>query len=236
MAHAHHEPQVPCRITGKLCRESDLTPFSAVRPSLTPMLLRRVPALQPDDLISGEALDDARADYVRSLLETQLGELTHLEEDVVSSLHHHELLAENTAEDDDGVLTIGQKLADHMASFGGSWRFIIFFGSVLVLWIAGNVLVWSNRGFDPYPFILLNLVLSCLAALQAPVIMMSQNRQEERDRRRAQNDYKVNLKAELEIRHLHEKVDYLLKKNSERMIEIQQIQIDLMREIARMRH
>ncbi|MBP7950311.1 MAG: DUF1003 domain-containing protein [Verrucomicrobiales bacterium] len=235
MARSHHDPHVLCRITGKSCREADAILFSAVRPNLARVLLERMPGLQPDDHISREVLDDAMADYVRSLLAMQLGELTQLEEDVVRSLRSQELLAENPDEDNRAPLTFGQRLADGLASFGGSWRFIIFFSLVLAAWIGSNIFLWHNRGFDPYPFILLNLVLSCLAALQAPVIMMSQNRQEERDRFRAQNDYKVNLKAELEIRHLHEKMDYLLKKNSERMIEIQQIQIDLMREIARMR-
>ncbi|MFL6596135.1 MAG: DUF1003 domain-containing protein, partial [Chthoniobacterales bacterium] len=109
-------------------------------------------------------------------------------------------------------LTFGERLSDHIATFGGSWRFIISFGAVLLLWIAANAFVFMNKGFDPYPFILLNLILSCLAAIQAPIIMMSQNRSEARDRLRAENDYKVNLKAELEIRHLHEKIDHLLRR------------------------
>ncbi|MBO0933150.1 DUF1003 domain-containing protein [Fibrella sp. HMF5036] len=114
--------------------------------------------------------------------------------------------------DVDANLTLGQRLADKIADFGGSWTFILTFLGVMVSWIGLNAWIFANRGFDPYPFILLNLVLSCLAALQAPVIMMSQNRQEERDRERARQDYEVNLKAESEIRLLQQKVDMLLQK------------------------
>jgi uncharacterized membrane protein len=126
-------------------------------------------------------------------------------------------------------------MADHLASFGGSWTFIIIFGSILLMWIGLNSLLLLKKPFDPYPFILLNLVLSCLAAIQAPVIMMSQNRQEAKDRLRSQYDYQVNLKAELEIRHLHDKIDHLLSNQWERLVEIQQIQIDLLSELARLR-
>jgi uncharacterized membrane protein len=126
-------------------------------------------------------------------------------------------------------------LSDRIASFGGSWRFIILFGAVLLFWIILNAVFLLNRGFDPYPFILLNLILSCLAAIQAPIIMMSQNRAEARDRLRAENDYKVNLKAELEIRTLHEKIDHLLQRQYSRLFEIQQIQIELLEQLGRKR-
>src|SRR5213075_1377625 len=120
-----------------------------------------------------------------------------------------------------------------IAEFGGSWKFLITFGAVIFVWIGANIALLATRAFDPYPFILLNLILSCLAAVQAPVIMMSQNRAEARDRLRAENDYKVNLKAELEIRHLHEKIDHLLRRQYNRLFEIQQIQIELLEEISR---
>jgi uncharacterized membrane protein len=106
--------------------------------------------------------------------------------------------------------TFGERLSDNLASFGGSWVFIISFFSILVSWIALNSLLLLTQPFDPFPFILLNLVLSCLAAIQAPIIMMSQNRQEARDRARAEHDYAINLKAEAEVRALHAKVDSLL--------------------------
>jgi uncharacterized membrane protein len=118
-----------------------------------------------------------------------------------------------------------------VAEFGGSWTFILSFFFVLLLWIGVNAALLA-RPFDPYPFILLNLVLSCLAAIQAPIIMMSQNRQEDKDRMRSENDYRTNLKAELEIRHLHEKMDYLVLHQWQRLLEIQELQLELMEAIA----
>ncbi len=129
-------------------------------------------------------------------------------------------------------MTLGERIADNVAKFGGSWRFIISFGVFLVMWMIINSIVLLRRPFDPYPFILLNLILSCLAAIQAPIIMMSQNRQEAKDRLRSEHDYRVNLKAELEIRHLHAKMDQLLTHQWNRLLQIQQIQVELIEEIA----
>lgn len=123
-------------------------------------------------------------------------------------------------------------MADHVALFGGSWTFIISFGFFLFVWILLNTAFLLNNGFDPFPFILLNLILSCIAALQAPVIMMSQNRQEEKDRERSKLDYMINLKAELEIRTLHEKLDHLIIHQQRDLFEIQEIQIEMMKDIT----
>jgi uncharacterized membrane protein len=167
------------------------------------------------------------------MLETDKGELTTLEEQVMKSLREQEILSKNVNVEFDDKLTLGQRLADRVADSAGSWRFIIIFISILIAWIIVNsiiILVW--RPYDPYPFILLNLVLSCIAALQAPVIMMSQNRQEAKDRLRAEHDYMVNLKAELEIRHLHDKIDHLILNQWQRLLEIQEIQVELMEELA----
>jgi uncharacterized membrane protein len=129
-------------------------------------------------------------------------------------------------------ITAGQRLADRVAAFGGSWKFISSFGAFLLMWICVNVILVTNA-FDPYPFILLNLILSCIAALQAPIIMMSQNRQEEKDRERAKKDYMINLKSELEIRMLHEKLDHLIVHQQHELIEIQKVQIEMMNDILR---
>ena len=118
-----------------------------------------------------------------------------------------------------------------MASFGGSWTFIISFFIFITIWITSNVIIFTNKEFDPYPFILLNLILSCIAALQAPVIMMSQNRQEEKDRERAKKDYMINLKSELEIRMLDDKIDHLVMHQQQELIEIQKVQIEMMNDI-----
>ncbi len=146
---------------------------------------------------------------------------------ILELIKTRETLAENINESYDEQLTLGDRLADKIADFGGSWKFILSFLGFLILWMFVNVALASNA-FDQYPFILLNLCLSCVAALQAPVIMMSQKRQEARDRLRAENDYKVNLKAELEIRSLHEKLDHLLLNKWDHLIEIQKIQLSIL--------
>jgi uncharacterized membrane protein len=151
---------------------------------------------------------------------------------VLEALHKNKLISDDVNETIDETLTYGQRLADKIASFGGSWTFIIFFFCILFSWISLN-LYFFRRPFDPFPFILLNLVLSCLAALQAPVIMMSQNRQEEKDRERSKHDYQVNLKAELEIRMLHEKMDHLILHQQQRLFDIQKIQIEMLSEITK---
>ena len=131
----------------------------------------------------------------------------------------HELISgkvsKNINNSHDENLTLGQRTADKIATFGGSWRFIIIFGVVLVIWIIGNAIILSSKAFDPYPFVFLNLILSCLAAIQAPVIMMSQNRQSERDRLTAANDYLINLKSEIIIEDLHKKIDVLMEQQQE---------------------
>ncbi|HRH94501.1 MAG TPA: DUF1003 domain-containing protein [Prosthecobacter sp.] len=227
-------PQGMCAVTGKPHPMSKLILLRALRPSISDTLRRRHPELTEESLLSLEAVNAARLEYVRNLLETQVGDLTKLDEEVVESLHKHEVLSERPLSETEEVqqLTFGQRVADKIADFGGSWTFIISFCVFLALWIVINAGVLLARPFDPYPFILLNLMLSFLASLQAPVIMMSQNRQEARDRQHAEGDYKVNLKAELEIRHLHEKMDYLLHQHTTRLMEVQQIQIDLLRDLA----
>ena len=195
------------------------------------LVKKRHPEWTTHPLICLACLNRFRAEYVEDALEQQKGELSALEADVIRSLEEHEVVARDIDGQTEGTLTTGERIADKVAEFGGSWRFILIFGGTLVGWIAANSLVLLRAPFDPYPYILLNLVLSCLAAVQAPVIMMSQNRQEARDRRRAEHDYRVNLKAELEIRQLHWKIDQLLRHQWRRLLEIQQIQTDLMEEL-----
>src|SRR5216110_2275911 len=204
-----------------------------IRPSLLEFIKKKVPDVDSKGFICFEDLGEFRKDYVKEVLEDEIGELSALDQEVIESLQQHEILSSDISKQFEKKLTFGERLSDHIAEFGGSWKFLITFGAVLVGWIALNALVLFNRGFDPFPFILLNLILSCLAAVQAPIIMMSQNRAEARDRLRAENDYKVNLKAELEIRHLHEKLDHLLRRQYNRLFEIQQIQIELLQEIGR---
>jgi len=176
-------------------------------------------------------LNRLRVEYVGNLLAAEKGELSNLENEVLESLQKQDTLSSQIEEEFQAKLTFGERLSDKMAFFGGSWTFILIFTLVLFLWIMINLYFFASHPFDPYPFILLNLVLSCLAAIQAPVIMMSQKRQEARDRLRAVNDYQVNLKAELEIRLLHQKIDHMLSRQWERLAEIQEIQLDLIHEL-----
>src|SRR5438874_5628931 len=204
-----------------------------IRPSLLGFIKKKLPDLDDKDFICFDDLGEFRKDYIKEVLEDEIGELAVLDQEVVESLERHEILSADISSQFERKLTFGERLSDHIAEFGGSWKFLISFGAVLFIWIVINGVVFAMGAFDPYPFILLNLILSCLAAVQAPIIMMSQNRAEARDRLRAENDYKVNLKAELEIRHLHEKLDHLLRRQYNRLFEIQQIQIELLQEIGR---
>jgi uncharacterized membrane protein len=204
-----------------------------IRPSLLEFIKKRLPDLDSKGFICLDDLGKFRTDYIKEVLEDEIGELSALDQEVIESLQQHEILSSDISKQFERKLTFGERLSDRIAEFGGSWKFLISFGAVLLIWIAINGVILVTRAFDPYPFILLNLILSCLAAVQAPIIMMSQNRAEARDRLRAENDYKVNLKAELEIRHLHEKIDHLLRRQYNRLFEIQQIQIELLEEIGR---
>jgi uncharacterized membrane protein len=206
-----------------------------IRPSLAEFIRKRVPEWNDKGFICLDDLGEFRKDYVKEVLQEEIGELSALDQEVIESLQQHEILSSDISKQFERKLTFGERLSDHIAEFGGSWKFLISFGAVLLIWIAINGVILATQAFDPYPFILLNLILSCLAAVQAPIIMMSQNRAEARDRLRAENDYKVNLKAELEIRHLHEKIDHLLRRQYNRLFEIQQIQIELLEELSHKR-
>lgn len=213
-----------------------MMPAELIRSALAEQIKTSYPDWKPEGYICLGDLNRFRMKYIQNVLESEKGELTALDHEVLESLRRHETLSSNVDAEFDKDLALGEKMADGLATFGGSWSFLIIFAAILFIWIAINSFLLLKKPFDPYPFILLNLVLSCLAAIQAPVIMMSQNRQEAKDRLRSQHDYQVNLKAELEIRHLNDKIDHLLSHQWERLVEIQQIQIDLLSEIAHLRN
>ena len=223
----------PCAICGQTFLNRDLVPGAAVRDVVAKEILRDHPNWSPESFICRPDLTKYQTKYVHFLLESEKGELTTLEQEVLHSIRDPELLAKNVDAEFEQTWSFGERLADRIAAFGGSWAFLICFGAFIALWIGMNSILLVWRPPDPYPFILLNLVLSCLAAIQAPIIMMSQNRQEAKDRLRSQHDYQVNLKAELEIRHLHDKIDHLLSHQWERLAQIQEIQLDLLSEISK---
>jgi len=212
-------------ITEKVCG-------AIIRQSVMDLILKDKPDFTADKCISRSELNLYREKYIEQFLIKQSGELTAMDRTVLDSLKGRTTLTDKIEEEEDKlILTFGQRIADKVAVFGGSWTFIISFGLFLFVWISINALWLSDKGFDPYPFILLNLILSTLAAIQAPVIMMSQNRQEEKDRERGKKDYMVNLKSELEIRMLHEKIDHLVINQQQEVIEIHKMQIEMLNDI-----
>jgi len=217
-------------ISGKEFPQREHVPASLIRQPIIDIIKKEHPGFDDSCSMSMGELNQYREKYIADFLQQEVGELDDLESKVLKALKEKTIVSDNPDEDD-ANLTIGQKVADKVASFGGSWTFILSFLGFLLAWIALNAFVFMNKGYDPYPFILLNLILSCVAALQAPVIMMSQNRQGEKDREKAENDYMVNLKSELEIRLLHEKLDHLILHQEQSLIEIQKVQIDMMNDI-----
>jgi len=224
-------------VTCCVCKEqkdiSEMIPGELIRESIVELIRKKYPEWTSDCFICIKDLNKFRAEYVQDVLEMEKGEITAIEEEVVKSLAKQELLSRNINAEFERQLTLGEKASDKLAEFGGSWRFIMLFMSVLFVWIVINTINVFRHPFDPFPYILLNLILSCIAAIQAPVIMMSQNRVEAKDRMRSEYDYKINLKAELEIRHLNEKIDHLLRNQWHRLLEIQEIQLELMEELTR---
>lgn len=228
--HLHAKPV--CQICG--CdKRNELHRGVFVRPLVADLIRKELGHWAEEGWICNEDLQKYRHQYIQQLLQEEKGEISTLEQEVIESLKEQEILSKNPDAELVAGLTFGQRTADRLAGVAGSWGFILLFSGVLLLWIGVNTVGLLRQPFDPYPYILLNLVLSCIAALQAPIIMMSQGRQEDRDRLHAQRDYQVNLKAELEIHHLHQKIDHLLSRQWERLIEIQDIQIELINEMRR---
>jgi len=206
---------------------SSLFPLRVLRCSLVEKIVTKHPKINRDGYICQDDLRQFRTEYIESILEKDKGALSQLDEEVIKSLRNQVLVAEDVNKKFEKDLSFGERVSDGIAQFGGSWKFILSFLGLMVIWMIINTFFFASEGFDPYPFILLNLVLSCLAAIQAPIIMMSQNRQSEKERMRSNEDYVTNLKAELEIQQLHSKLDLFMKRQWETLIELQKIQIEL---------
>lgn len=222
-----------CQICGEKIAYSKLVPAGLVRPMVVEIIKKTNPGWQNEGYICSDDLNKYRHAYMQFILEQEKGELSVLEKGVIESLAEHEILSSDIYDKYETTLSFGEKLSDRIAAFGGSWKFLIIFACILFIWILINSIFLLSKPFDPYPFILLNLILSCLAAVQAPIIMMSQNRQDAKDRLRGSHDYQINLKAELEIRHLHQKIDHLLLRQWDHLVEIQELQMELMEEVQR---
>jgi len=230
------QEMVPCRICGEHKRRDEVVPAESVRASIGDVIRKEFPAWANEGYICRADLNRYRVQSAGEILARERRELTLLEENITGSIQDHKRTARNINVEFERQLSFGERLSDRLADFAGSWIFIAFFCGILFVWIALNSFVLLFRPFDPYPYIFLNLVLSALAAIQAPVIIMSQNRQEARDRLHAEADYQVNLNTEMEIHHLHTKIDHLLMRQGQRLLEIQSIQVELMEDLAKNIH
>lgn len=199
---------------------------ASIRQPIFRLIKKEYPSFSKDKYVAASELTQFKEAYIAEFLKDESGQLSQLDQQVINSFKENKVISASLDGDNKDQISVGDRVADKVAEFGGSWTFIISFLLFLVVWIAANIYWLNNKGFDPYPFILLNLILSCVAALQAPVIMMSQNRQEDKDRERARNDYMVNLKAELEIRELHEKIDHLIIRKEQELVEVQRDQVE----------
>jgi uncharacterized membrane protein len=227
----HHDAR--CQLCGATRHGSTFVRGESVPPQVAKHLAQHhASAWTGTGYVCRRCLDTARIDYVTERLREEKGALSSVESTVAEKAGQHLTIARNIDDEFARTATLGQRAADAVARVGGSWAFVSGFLVALAVWMGLNAFVLRAPTFDPYPFILLNLVLSCVAALQAPIIMMSQNRQAERDRVESKHDYETDLKAEIEIASLHDKVDHLLHAQWERMVELQQMQIELLTEIA----
>lgn len=222
-----------CQICGKYKEQNDMAPAESVSETISDLIRKEYPAWSSGGNICRTDLNRFRAVYVRKVLEQEREEITLLVENGAKTMKGHELLLKNINIEFDRQLSFGERIADRLAEFAGSWRFIGMFTVLFFVWIMMNSIILVYRPFDPYPFIFLNLVLSALAAIQAPVIIMSQNRQEARDRMHAERDYEVSVHSEMEIHDLHKKIDHLLINQGQRFLEIQKIQLELTEELGK---
>lgn len=228
-------PTTPLRCSrcgGEFAR-AELVRVEALRPSLRQHLREAVSeeAAAKGSRICRSCLSRTRYESMMARLQREKGELSAVEQEIARKASLHETIAADLGRRFSAQTTFGQRIADRVAAVGGSWPFVLGFFVVLLAWIAVNSFGLQHRAFDPYPYILLNLLLSCLAAVQAPIIMMAQNRVAARDRMQADHDFQINLKAELEISSLHEKIDHLLHSQWQEMVEIQEMQIELLEEL-----
>ena len=222
-----------CTVCKRDFPEEELITGHGIRHEIEGMIRNAHAEWSDAGVICPEDYQKFRSTYISNLLEEEIGGVKDLEKEVFDSIRENALITENANKAVKEELKIGDRISDKVAQFGGSWRFIIIFFIILLGWIIINSAALFGKPFDPFPFILMNLILSCIAAIQAPIIMMSQNRQETKDRVRQENDYKINLKAEIEIRTLHEKVDHLLLDQWSKMMRVQEFQLEMLEELRK---
>jgi uncharacterized membrane protein len=218
-------------ISGKSFPIEERVPADSIRGSLIELIRKDHPDFNASKKLAVSELNTYRIQYITGYLSREVGELTDLEKKVLASMSDHTMICKSRLSSQEPRPNLGVRISDRVARFGGSWTFVILFGTIILLWIGVNIFWLSNPAFDPYPFVLLNLLLTFLSTLQSPVIMMSQTRQIVKDRQRSKDDYMINLKSEIELRTLHEKLDHLMMYQQQELIEIQQIQIEMLTDI-----
>ena len=206
-------------------------PEELISKPLLDLLQEQVPTWTHEDFLCFPCVEKLRTDYFQSVMETEQQELTAIRLKTRKGLREHMSRNRDVYAQFEDDPTFAEQVADAVARMGGSWAFIFSALGLFAIWIFLNSALLLNKPFDPYPYVFLNIVLSAIAVLQAPIILMSQNRESQLERKRAEYEHKVNLKAELEIRHLHTKMDQLLTNQWQRLLEIQAIQTDLMHQI-----
>ena len=223
--------KVVCSITNQVINQDESVKGDTLRDYLLIFIQKEFPEFTTESYISIDELNKFRRKYMVELAQVEVEEFNKLREDSLNAVSEENLSNLRKDTKIGKELTLGQRVADGVAKFGGSWTFIFIFFSFLFGWMGINIFLFAGHPYDPYPFILLNLILSCLAAIQAPIIMMSQNRQEEKDRIRGEEDYKTDLKSGIEVSLLHKKIDYLIINQSKRLVEMHEIQTDYLSQI-----
>jgi len=224
------ESQNQCCICKKPLVENEGLPTALITNSLLDFCKQNGYQFPENGLICKEDLKNIRSQFLEHLLQEEKGSISKMDEEVIQSIQEHEILTKSLKDKFNKKSSLGDRVAEKISNFGGSWLFICSFLVFIFVWMIINVIGLLDD-FDPYPFILLNLVLSCLAAIQAPIIIMSQNRHQKKDLMRDEVEYEINLKAELEIRQLHKKIDEFTKYQWMRILEIQKMQLDILEEI-----
>lgn len=224
---------VLCFITKKLVPTSEATQGNSIRPSVYELIRLKFPDFSEKSYISEDELSKFKTEHIRNLLVHERGKLSDMEKAVAETVAKHDFMSKDFTKEEEHTHTLAEKISDKIAEFGGSWSFIISFLIFMAVWICFNAYWLTTKAFDPYPFILLNLILSCVASLQAPIIMMSQNRSEKKDRARNINNYMVGLKTEIDIRHLHEKTDRLLAIHIQNINEMHELQMETLEKVLK---
>jgi len=226
------DQEIICAISNEKCTLDDAVIFGTIVSGFRKFIKKKHPKIKEKDYICKNVLREIRRQYIEDAILKEKGHITIIDKKVVDSILNQESVVRDSEREFIEGTGFWDGFADKVAEFVGSWKFIFIFCFFIVVWIILNAYILLYQPLDPYPFILLNLVLSCVAALQAPIIIMSQNRKEEKDRIRSQNDYMVNLKAELEIKGLNEKIDYLLQDEWKKLLEVQRLQLDILEELS----